>query len=236
MRKVLTHRWKSGAFMLVRPVTLALARTCQVQRRRMPASFTMGITSGDTVHGLIGDKARGWWSIGEVAFTAASRRGRRGGTTASRHEGGLDVQVIPRPRCDERGTDVEVLANGALVLHAGAVTGRDLELQLLVHAPLASSSRGLPPRHAITSPRAVAELPRVPESPGTQSGAGLAHGRRCEDEELRPRRCSPRLVVHAAFNLVTLGGLGALLARRGPARKPMGSYLHHRPLKPLRSV
>ena len=59
MRKVLTHRWKSDAFMFGRPFTLALARTYQVQMLRMRLSVRMGVTSGDTVYGLMGGKVRG---------------------------------------------------------------------------------------------------------------------------------------------------------------------------------
>ena len=49
MRKVLTHRWKSEALLLGRPLTLALARTNQVQMPRMRSSVLMGMDDGGTV-------------------------------------------------------------------------------------------------------------------------------------------------------------------------------------------
>ena len=45
--------------MLGWPFKLALARTYQVQMRRMPASFAVGITSGDTTYGLMGGRSEG---------------------------------------------------------------------------------------------------------------------------------------------------------------------------------
>ena len=145
----------------------------------------------------------------------------------------------PRGSCREAQGDGQQRPGALFLLSCplSALAGRDLELQVLVH-----HLRPLQEDHLLGTrqrrPRAVAELPRVIESPGIQSGAKLVHGRRCENEELRPRRRSLRLIVRAVFNSAAhaLGGLGALLARRGPARKPMDSYLHHRPLKLLRSV
>ena len=51
MRNVLTHCWKSAAFMLGRPLTLALLRTNQMHMLRMRSSVKMGIESSGTVSG-----------------------------------------------------------------------------------------------------------------------------------------------------------------------------------------
>jgi len=125
----------------------------------------------------------------------------------------------PRSSCREAQGDGQQRPGALFLLSCplSALAGRDLELQVLVH-----HLRPLQEGHLLWTrqlrPRAVAELPRVPESPGIQSGAELAHGRRCEDEQLRPRRRSLRLVVRAFFrSRMRLVGLVRFL--RGVGRR-----------------
>ena len=71
---MLAHFLKSDAFMLGRPLTLALLRTSQVQVLQTRLSVRIGIASSGIVYGLIGGGVR-WNGVGAALEDAAPSDG-----------------------------------------------------------------------------------------------------------------------------------------------------------------